>query len=639
MGHLHAQGDSHPLIPTNLSSITPTNAAQMQQVAQLGRGRIFGLNWLDHQIGVATSLGVWVYDTEHLTEADWPTAPIIPARANQVDAGAFSADGRFYASGGQNGDIALYDMTTREQIAVLEAHSDRILNVVFSPDGKLLASDGHDARVRIWDTSTFAEVASFPEGETVEVPMIFTSGSLSFIWGTSESATAEVGGYTVHAWNRKTGEESVLVKRETSQTGYYLPAIALSQDGQYLAVAANFELYLWDLENGEMVWMKDDHEEGLINYAIDISPDNRWVATATTDLGGFDEAVRLFDRASGELNRAFDDYTGTVNHVAFSADGLWLVGAAFDGTIRLWDTTTFIEQARVTGHYGAADHLALTADEDRLAVGGFDAEVRVWDTTTSAELPDFESDWFASIEGVTWSPDDSHLLAIANHVVSDYKVWDTSTNRALSVEAENGDSVYTGVFSEDGTAVWLAMMQNGAFTLHLIPIAGGEIITQTLVSLPPTSARFTSDGRRLASGDESGTIHLWDALFGKPTSVFLQDGPVRSLVFSPDETLLASRGDNGRIWIWELATGQLLAELAANEAKIDSMAFSPDNQLLATGGQDGTVRVMDLATGTESVVLRGHFASVTSLLFNADGTALLSGSFDGSVRVWGVPIE
>ncbi|GIK67377.1 MAG: hypothetical protein BroJett018_51710 [Chloroflexota bacterium] len=633
---LQAQSGDHALIPVGLSPITPANAAQMQQVAQLGKGRIFGLGWMDHQIGVATSQGAWVYDAENLAETNWPTAPIIPALSNQADAGAFSPDGRFYASGGMNGEIALYNLTTHEQIATLEGHTEAILDVVFSPDGKLLASDARDATVRVWDTATFGEVASFPKGDTLDAPMTFTPNSLSFIWGTSESVSAETGGYTIHAWNRKTGEESVLVKRETVQSGTYLSALALSQDGHYLAVGANYELHVWDVQTGEMLWTVDNHEEYLVNYSLAISPDSQWVVSATTDLGGLAEAIRVFDRATGELSKALDDYTGVVNHVAFSADGTWLAATGYDGTLRLWDTATFTEQERITGHYGAADHLALSADEGLLAAGGFDYVVRVWDTATSTELPILESRWFASIEGVAWHPNGLQLLAIANHVVSDYKVWDTVTGTEMTVPAQNGDRVFSGVFSADGTKIWLAMMQNGAFTMLQIPLDGGEAITQTLVSAPPSAAIFTSDGRLLASGDESGTIHFWDMLSGKPTEVFLQDGPVKSLAFSPDATLLASLGNEGRIWIWDVATGELLAELPASTGNTVSMAFSPDNQLLATGSEDGTVRVLDIATQTELVVLTGHLDDVTSLLFNADGTALFSGSFDSTVRVWGV---
>ncbi|MBI5931120.1 MAG: WD40 repeat domain-containing protein [Chloroflexi bacterium] len=630
LSHIRAQDDSHPIIPAGLSPITSDNAAQLQQVGQIGKGRIFGLNWMGNEIGVATSLGAWVYDVEQLDHL--PTEPIIPALADQADAGAFSSDGRLYASGGLNGEIILYDVATGEKIGTLEGHTEAILDVVFSPDGTLIASDSRDQTVRVWDTTTVTELASFPKGETLDSPMVFTPNSL--IWGTSESVQAEAGGYTIHTWNHKTGEESVLVRHVTIQSGTYLSAMALSQDGQYLAVGANFELHVWNVESGELAWTQDDHSLKLINYDLAISPDGQWVASATTDLGGLADAIRIFDRATGRLNKAFDDYVGVVNHVDFSEDGTWLAASGYDGTLRVWDTATFTEQGRVTGHYGAADHLAMSNDGSRLAAGGFDHVVRVWDMTTGAELSTLEPGWFASIEGVAWSPNDSNLLAIANHVTSDYKIWDTDTSTEIPTEAQNGDNIFSGVFGEDGA--WLAMMQNSAFTVLLVPFDGSDARATTLASIPPTTALFSSDGRLLASGDETGTIHLWDTESGKPLMVFLQDGSVKKFAFSPDASLLASAGDGGRVWVWDVATGDLVAELPAGTTEVSSLAFGPDNHFIAVGGDDGTIRLMDIANQTELAVLAGHYDSVTSLLFTPDGTALLSGSYDSTVRVWGV---
>ncbi len=632
--HLQAQNDIHPLIPTNLAPITPTNATHIQQVNQLGRGRIFWLDWMDNHLGVATSMGAWVYDSEDLTESNWPTEPIIPALSNQADAGTFSSDGRFFASGSLSGEIALYNVTTHQQFATLKGHTDSIIDVIFSPNGSLLASDSKDGTVRVWGMATLSELTLFRKGETLDSPIVFSPDGLSLIWATSESPDAAVGGYTIHAWNSKTSVESVLVKRETPQTGTYLSSIAISPEGRYLAVGANFELHLWDTKTGMLVWAKDDHELGLINYSITISP--KWVVAATTDLGGFDESVRVFDRVSGELIQNLDDFVGVVNQVRINSDGTRLAVCGYDGALRLFDTTTFTELGRVTGHYSTADHIALSVNGDRLAAGGFDSLVRVWDMATSEELPTLEPDWFASVEGVAWSPDGTRLLAIANHAASDYKVWDTTTAAEIPTEVQYSDRVFSGVFSADGDSVWLAMMQNAALTVLQVSLAGGNTITHPLVSLPPTAARFNADGRQLVTGDEVGTIHIWDTNLGKPTAVFLQNGAVRSLAYNADETLLASASADGQIWVWEIATGKLLAQFELGEVEVSSLAFSPNNQLLAAGGNNGALRVLDIASQAELVALQGHLHTVTSVAFTADGMALISGSYDSTVRVWGV---
>jgi WD40 repeat protein len=94
---------------------------------------------------------------------------------------------------------------------------------------------------------------------------------------------------------------------------------------------------------------------------------------------------------------------------------------------------------------------------------------------------------------------------------------------------------------------------------------------------------YSPDGI-LATGDELGSIDLWDTATGTVTSVLTDpDGKgISSVAFGPDGTVAAASFDDGTIYLWNNVTGKITATLTdPGSGGVSSVAFGPDGTLAA----------------------------------------------------------
>jgi len=166
---------------------------------------------------------------------------------------------------------------------------------------------------------------------------------------------------------------------------------------------------------------------------------------------------------------------------------------------------------------------------------------------------------------------------------------------------------------------------------HFVSLA----LTHTFSSV--LSVAFSSDGQRVATGDASGNVSLWQVSDGKLSTIYRGHTDwVWSVAFSPDGTRLASGGEDQTIRLWDMNTHQCLHVLEGHVNWVWSVAFSPDGTRLASGGEDQTIRLWDVNTHQCLHVLEDHTDRVRSVAFSPDGTLLASGSADQTIRLWNV---
>ena len=91
--------------------------------------------------------------------------------------------------------------------------------------------------------------------------------------------------------------------------------------------------------------------------SVAFSQDGRQVVS-----GSDDNAVRIWNAATGEVEAELKGHTDSVVSVAFAQDGSQVVSGSYDNTVRIWNAATGEVEAQLEGHMGCVKSVAFAPD-------------------------------------------------------------------------------------------------------------------------------------------------------------------------------------------------------------------------------------------------------------------------------------
>ena len=156
----------------------------------------------------------------------------------EVNALAFSGDGKFLAIGDVFGRLAVWDVSAGKQLAPFAGHRNFITSVAYSGDSATIVSGGGDDTIRMWEAKTRRERLQIP----VDSPFGFFHIALNRD-GTKVAAVGDDG--IVKFWDARDGKKVASLSQH--ERGF---SIAFSPDGKLVAVGLRTKVNVWKLVNG-----------------------------------------------------------------------------------------------------------------------------------------------------------------------------------------------------------------------------------------------------------------------------------------------------------------------------------------------------------------------------------------------------
>jgi len=513
--------------------LTAQNVSQLSLLAQYGSG--LGMDMAFTADGsllvVAGTRGLNLYegaDLKLVRQVDTDTAQRTVAVSN---------DGKWLASGAEDGTIRLWKLPEVILQAVLKGHTQPVFSLAFSPDGQWLASGAWDRTLRIWYTPAADLVRTLDDPLSPVRAIQFSSdGGTLFAWHDKQP---------LRTWdliNDRYGDDIYIGVDNRGRTG---SSAAFSADGSLFAVDQDSRVRLMHTEDGTTRAQLLDFRTPVLDVAL--SSDASLAATLQAD------EIKLWTTQPAELIRRFplESLSGRVNKLIFDPNGGRLLALA--DRVYIWDINAEAEEPFVLDDavYGSSylNDAVYSENEDMILSLFLDNHLSTLDLSSG--------DMLKTDQLLTGTPD---LMALSQN------------GGAATAAYRNGDvNVYD---TADGAVL-------GALS------GSGRALTQIAIS---------ADGRKVAVGSFAPSVRVWDASFTNQLLEIELDEPSASLSFSSNGELLAVKQDND-FEIYRVSNGQLLASLQGYALAFSPNGAQA--ALLATDNGDSVLRLVDITNGTE----------------------------------------
>eukprot|EP01127_Copromyxa_protea_P014003 TRINITY_DN3838_c0_g2_i1.p1 TRINITY_DN3838_c0_g2~~TRINITY_DN3838_c0_g2_i1.p1 ORF type:complete len:2315 (-),score=541.03 TRINITY_DN3838_c0_g2_i1:41-6064(-) len=500
----------------------------------------------------------------------------------------FSPDGKYLATGSEDGTLVIANYETRELHLRLDGHSANVTGMCWSPDSSMLVTSSDDFMIHLWDVDTGKKINTFKGHDSAVRGVFFDSKGRMVVSASRDN--------TLRIWDIRNGNQVHVMRGHTD----WITSCAYNPDGNRIASCAwDNTVRLWNPRKDKPIKTMEGHESSVA--LVRFSKDGKNIISC-----GFDNVLKIWDAETGTEITTLAGHKERVNGFSQNSAGL-IASVSDDATIRIWDPLAATEIRTLVGHSSAIRSAAFHPVTKTIVTASDDKTMKYWDVDLQEE--DNES-WGGSWGGNAKVEEPEHKPLVGHSARVNHLALSQSGKWLLSVGEDKKCYLWDNQTSH---------------------------VTRTF-RLPESPSfkccAFSHEEQTFVTASDDGSVWLWDSRSAKNVKlVATHDGPATSCAFSKNGNTVVSGGWDNEVNISDLRKGSERAVLGHTDW-INTTTHAPTGDLCASAGWDQTIRVWSTSSLMNRHVLKGHIDTVTSIAVSPDSRYLASGSYDSTVKLW-----
>jgi WD40 repeat protein len=332
---------------------------------------------------------------------------------------------------------------------------------------------------------------------------------------------------------------------------------------------------------------------------------------------------------NGNLICTLSGHVDSVNAVAITPDGKFVVSGSSDHTVKKWDLNTATEVMTFRGHTSPVNAVAITPDGQKVVSGASDNTVRVWNLETGAEILTFNGHGLPIVAvGITLDGQKVVSASVAN--INSIKVWDLETGKEELTLKGHGDLVRTIAITREGV-----ISGGNAGTIKIWSLKNGKLLwkdnlcgnsDQPKVKVYAIAA--TVDDNQIVAVGSDNYLTAWNA---KDASDNLHQTTIKRLF---NLNFWTGIKINQQIYQRKFFRREFDRQLKSHTAPIVDIALTSDGTQFILASLDKTLKVWETKSGKAILTFTGHNNSIHSVSTSPDDKKLISASKDKTLKVW-----